>query len=172
MVGVGEGGEGWGSWSFRLAFRRVLALLWLFWMCARMAGVSAGMALVLSGLGCVLVVRSIRGYGGLGGRAGRGRELRVGTYGASVRVRILKGGVGGGVGGVWRGVLARRPLLISMLSLRAFCSSDSFFVTPKGSKRLKGTGCGISLNDLPKARRTRVSSRPSLGCASLGLQVC
>ena len=72
MVGVGEGGEGWGSWSFRLAFRRVLALLRLFWMCARMAGVSAGMALVLSGLGCVLVVRSIRGYGGLGGRAGRG----------------------------------------------------------------------------------------------------
>ena len=47
-----------------------------------------------------------------------------------------------------RGVLARRPLLTSMLSLRAFCSSVSFFVKPKGSKRLSGTGCGISLNDL------------------------
>jgi hypothetical protein len=50
-----------------------------------------------------------------------------------------------------------------MFSLRAFFSSDSFLVTPKGSKRLKGTGCGISLNDLAKARRhERVSSRPGL----------
>ena len=54
-----------------------------------------------------------------------------------------------------RGVLARRPLLTSMLSLRAFCSSVSLFVKPKGSKRLSGTGCGISLNDLCQGKAHR-----------------
>merc|ERR1719265_1823864 len=42
--------------------------------------------------------------------------------------------------------IANRPLLISIFNFLAFCSSESFFVNPKGSKRFNGTGCGISLN--------------------------
>merc|ERR1719313_997776 len=44
-----------------------------------------------------------------------------------------------------RPIMARRPLLISMLSLRALSSSLSPLVKPNGSNRLNGTGCGISL---------------------------
>lgn len=38
--------------------------------------------------------------------------------------------------------IARRPLLISEIKPRAFASSDLSLLKPKGSYRLKGTGCG------------------------------